>query len=179
MARQIFRATNRQSHRSRWSSKRSSGFPGRQSPRGYSGRFAAPPASVSCETRTLVRSEWRLCNHKRRRRLWSVGFGVKLFTPEANVQDGRVCERIRDDPIERLGFPVHPGTNPHGECPSTVQRQPHFHLAERQVYVGTHCSPFNLDVLPRVENLPNRWRNQGGRICSSRAYSTNELWSDA
>jgi len=177
MARQIFRVTNSLSNRG--AVVPSVGLVRRT-------KFTAEPlreirsvlpVSVSYETRILVRCEWRLRNHEGRCRLWSVAFGVPRFTPKANVHDGRVCKHVWNSPIERLGFPIQPGANPHGECSPTVHRQPYFHLTGSKVYVGKHRSPFNPDVLPRVENLPNPRRNQRGRICSSRACSTNELWS--
>ena len=65
--------------------------------------------SVSCETRTLVRCRYRLRNHKSRRGLWSIAFGIPPFTPKANVQDCRIGRQVRNSPIEILGFRVSQG----------------------------------------------------------------------
>lgn len=52
-----------------------------------------------------------------------MGFGTARFATEANVQHRCVRERIRNNPIEKLGFRVEPRANHYVECPAAVQRQ--------------------------------------------------------
>ena len=169
MARQIFRATNRQSEPLALLFQPQRFCRGRSSPQSYSGKIRTPPCERRVRSSNLARCLHRLRNHKSGRRLRGVTFGVPRFTPEGNVHDGCIGRRVRNSPIEILAFRMQPGANPHSECRATVHRQPHFHLACPQVYVGKRRSPLNPDFLPRVENLPHARRNQRGRICSARA----------
>lgn len=128
----------------------------------HTGRFPLHLLATLCR-QNLVRSRWALRDHKHRRRLRSVAFGVMQVTSEADVQDRRVGRRIRDSPEERSIPRVEP-RDPHGKRTAAVQRQPSLALAPRQRNVRKCVLPLDHDLLPGVENLPRHWRKQLGRI---------------
>ena len=128
----------------------------------HTGRFALRLLATLCR-QNLVRLRWALRDHKHRRRLRSVAFGVMQVTSEADVQDRRVGRRIRDSPEERCTPRVEP-CDPHGKRTAAVQRQPSLALTPRQRNVRKRVLPLDHDLLPGVENLSRHWRQQLGRI---------------
>ena len=62
----------------------------------------------------------RLRDHEGRCRLWSVGFGVEHFTPEANVQDGSVSGNVWKSPKEILRLRVQYRRDAHCEGPAAI-----------------------------------------------------------
>ena len=85
-------------------------------------------SSQRCCRQNLVRLRWALRDHKHRRRLRSVAFGIMQVTSEADVQDRRVGRRIWDSPEEGCIPWVEP-RDPHRKRNAAIQRQPSLALA--------------------------------------------------
>src|SRR6478609_7684064 len=88
----------------------------------HAGRFALRLLATLCR-QNLVRLRWALRDHKHRCRLRSEAFGIMQVTSEADIQDRRVCRRIRDSPKEGCIPWVEP-RDPDRKRNATVQRQP-------------------------------------------------------
>src|SRR5450755_224364 len=112
----------------------------------------------------------RLSDHKRRCTLDASGFGEKLLTPEANVQDRSGGGRIPNSPIETKN-PTRARVEMYGckdqrEALAAIQRQANLRLAPRQVHgkFGKQRLPHDPDLLPREDNISGLRRNQLGGI---------------
>ena len=118
----------------------------RSSPQSYSGRFAVSSPRASGVKPNLVRAGLR--NHEGRCWLWSVGFGITRFTPEANVHDSRICRHVRNSPIEKLAFGFSQGLihmvnvlPPSTDSHTSISQAPRFMLGSVDLHSTLICCP--------------------------------------